>query len=133
MSTALLARGEWNRLRTTIEIQDQIDLRAKLAHEMVGDLYPSVLATEVVDLLDMRLEMAKGRIWVICIKYDYGVWDEAGYFRTLDAAKWWIDKKLRDDEKEWNNGRSAWDEPNDGPWIEYIPTKYYVAELGKSK
>lgn len=29
-------------------------------------------------------------IWVICIAYDYGVWRDAGYFESEEAANAWI-------------------------------------------
>lgn len=29
-------------------------------------------------------------VWVICISYDYGVWDKAGFFESEEAANKWI-------------------------------------------
>lgn len=76
------------------------------------------------------------RIWVICISYDYGVWDKAGYFFSEDDANKWIEadnakNKIRHDEfiADWEaNGIDGEDRPTDDD-KEFSPAEFYAVEL----
>jgi len=123
-----LPRNRWGELKKIPQIREQIEIRAKLSREMVGSLYPSIITDEVSDLLEMIDGMTKDRIWVICIKYDYGVCDQAGYFTSyVDAIEWITFQKARE-QADWEEGQEDGDD-----WPEYIPTKYYAAELNLAK
>lgn len=73
--------------------------------------------------------MALESIWVICISYDYGVHDKAGYFTDLKSAEKWIEQEESNRKGYHDSMKNDWDEVLDGAWSEYEPTGFYVAEL----
>ena len=48
-------------------------------------------------------------IWVICIKYDYGVWDEAGFFTSEESANLWIQTEHMNEKAEYDEVDKDWD------------------------
>lgn len=49
-------------------------------------------------------------VWVICIKFDYGVWDEAGWFKSRQDALAWIEEQRRHNRQRVEEvGRPGWE------------------------
>lgn len=72
------------------------------------------------------------RIWVICISYDYGVWDKAGYFFSEEDANTWIEAKNATDKARHEEFIAEWPDEWDPPTDEdkrFSPTEFYAAEL----
>ena len=49
------SRNEWASIKTEEEVREQIALRHALMREMVGTLYPSILASECEDLSNLKV------------------------------------------------------------------------------
>lgn len=53
MSDELIPRSEWPKLYREEDFQRQIVLRSKLIDEMVGPVYPKLLAAEISELIEL--------------------------------------------------------------------------------
>lgn len=69
-------------------------------------------------------------IWVICIAYDYGVWEEDGYFNSECEADSWIDKE-HNKQKE-NFAKLIKELPEEEKYGVYL-TEYRVVKLQPNK
>jgi len=69
-------------------------------------------------------------IWVITILYDYGVWDDAGFFTTQEKAEAWI---ITEHEKTIAEWQEFFDSTN-GPKNETVPlTQFKATRLEANK
>ena len=67
-------------------------------------------------------------IWVICIPYD-GLWDDAGYFISEEAANQWIKDDHVKQKARFRELKAVWCDKIDGAWEEPEVLEFCSIEL----